>query len=215
MVGETRGTSPTTSPTGPSSVEQRVLDAAKACVERWGTHKVTIDDIAAEAKVSRATLYRMFPGGKDVLYEALRVRELEEFFTRLRAEAEGAADLEDLIVRCVVHATRELRADEHLAAMLAAEPGETIPQLTVQGLPRVMRVATVFLAPLVEPYLGRREAAQLVELLSRVVISYFLAPSHHVDFADPEAARAFLRTFVLASFSTQPSTRHHQELIQT
>ena len=52
--------------------EQRVLDAAKSCCERWGLAKVTIEDIANEAGVSRATLYRMFPGGKDVLYEALR-----------------------------------------------------------------------------------------------------------------------------------------------
>ena len=54
-----------------------VLDAAKRCVERWGMAKVTIDDIAADAGVSRATLYRLFPGGKDVLYDAMRVRELE------------------------------------------------------------------------------------------------------------------------------------------
>ena len=37
--------------------------------------KVTVDDIAAEAGLSRATLYRLFPGGKDVLYEALRRRD--------------------------------------------------------------------------------------------------------------------------------------------
>jgi AcrR family transcriptional regulator len=57
----------------------RVLDAAKRCCERWGVAKVTVDDIAAESGVSRATLYRLFPGGRDVLYEALRVRETEEF----------------------------------------------------------------------------------------------------------------------------------------
>ena len=74
------------------SVEGRVLDAAKSCCERWGIAKVTIDDIAAEAKVSRATLYRMFPGGKDVLFDALRVRELEDFFTRLSVAVDGADD---------------------------------------------------------------------------------------------------------------------------
>ena len=61
-----------------------------ACCERWGLDKVTIDDIAHDSGVSRATLYRLFPGGKDVLFEALRVRELEEFFAVLAARGREA-----------------------------------------------------------------------------------------------------------------------------
>ena len=188
---------------GTPAMEARVLDAAQAGVERWGMAKLTIDDIAAEAGVSRATLYRMFPGGKDVLFEALRVRELEEFFTRLAAHLDHADDLEDLLVRTVVSATEELRHDQHLAVMLASEPGETLTSLTVDGLPRIIRVATVFLVPLVDEYLPRRESARLVELLARLVISYFLAPSDHVDLGDPQSARTFIATFVLPAF--QPS----------
>ena len=187
---------------GVGSVEARVLDSAKACVERWGMAKVTIDDIATEACVSRATLYRMFPGGKDVLFEALRVRELEDFFTRLASHLEHADDLEDLLVRTVVSATHELRDDHHLAVMLASEPGETLTSLTVDGLPRIIRVATIFLVPLVDEYLPRRESARLVELLARLVISYFLAPSDHVDFGDSASARSFIATFVLPAFDS-------------
>ncbi|HSB87695.1 MAG TPA: helix-turn-helix domain-containing protein [Ilumatobacteraceae bacterium] len=183
--------------------ERRVLNAAKTCCERWGLAKVTIEDIATEAGVSRATLYRMFPGGKDVLFEALRVVELEDFFTRLNGHLEGADDFEELLVRCIVYATLELRADQHLSLMLASEPGETLGNLTVAGLPRIIRVATVFLAPLVDGYLPRRDGARLVELLARLVISYFLAPSEHVDLGDADSARTFIQTFILPAF--QPS----------
>ena len=99
---------------GPNAAEARILDAAKRCFEQWGVSKVTIDDIATASGVSRATLYRLFPGGKEVLFSALQVRELTDFFDRLTAEANGVDDLEDLVVRLIVTATRELRADEHL-----------------------------------------------------------------------------------------------------
>ena len=36
-----------------SPAELRILDAVKVCCEKWGVSKVSIDDIAAEAGVSR------------------------------------------------------------------------------------------------------------------------------------------------------------------
>jgi AcrR family transcriptional regulator len=190
--------------TGPSTYD-RVLDAAKRGCERWGFDRVTIDDIAADAGISRATLYRMFPGGKDVLFEALRVRELEEFFTILRDRVEGAETVEDLLVRAVVAATEELRVDEHLAVMLATEPGKTLGDLTVEGVPRIIRFATAFLVPLAEPYLGRRRARTVIDVLARLTISYFLAPSDDVDLSDEASARAFLHP-VIAVLAPAPTT---------
>ncbi|MCB0967059.1 MAG: TetR/AcrR family transcriptional regulator [Ilumatobacter sp.] len=178
---------------GATDLETRVLDATKSCCERFGVAKVTIDDICDECGVSRAAVYRLFPGGRDVLFEALRVRELNEFFDVLTSGAEGHDDVEDLVIELVVLATRELRADDHLALMLASEPGEVTAQLTVDGFPRIIRVATDSLMPLLAPHLDPEFAEQLIELLVRTVISYFLAPSEHVDLGDPDSARAFLR----------------------
>lgn len=176
-----------------ADVETRILDAAKQCCEQWGVEKVTVDDIAAAAGVSRATLYRIFPGGKDVLFEAMRVRERAEFFDALTTQVTDVDDFEELVVRLVVTATRELRADEHLALMLASEPGETLVELTADGMPRIIETATDYLGPLLKPHLDPGLAPVLIELLVRITLSYFLAPSEHVDLGDPESARAFLR----------------------
>ena len=174
-----------------------ILDATKVAIERWGVERLTINDVCDAAEISRATLYRAFPGGKEVLLEALRVREAETFFTTLRAHAEGESTLEDTIVRCMVVATTELRNDQNIALMLAAEPNEVLSQFTVAGVPRIVRVATTFLTPLLEPYLSRKEAANLVEVLARMVISYFLAPSAHYDFSKEQHARAFVRAHII------------------
>jgi AcrR family transcriptional regulator len=187
-----------------SATEGRLLDAAKTCCERWGFEKVTIDDIAAASGVSRATLYRLFPGGKDVLFDALRVRELEEFFALLAAQVEATDSLEDLLVAAVVTATCELRADQHLALMMASEPGETLSQLTVAGLPRIIRMASVTLTPLVASYVPPQTANRLIDVLARLTISYFLAPSADVDLGDETSARAFLRP-VIAVLAPSPA----------
>ena len=65
-------------------------------------------------------------------------------------------------------------------------------QLTVEGLPRIIRFANAFLAPLAEPYLDREQARAVIDMLARLTISYFLAPSDTVDLGDEESARAFL-----------------------
>ena len=194
-----------------ADLDTRILDAAKRCVEQWGVAKVTIDDIATASGTSRATIYRLFPGGKDVLFEALRVRELTDFFDALTlaVAAEDAPDgvegFSALVVRLITTATAELRADQHLAIMLASEPGETLGQLTVDGLPRIIRVATDYLVPMVKPYVEPADPALLIDLLVRLTISYFLAPSDHVDLGDPESARAFINPALEAFLSTIPT----------
>ena len=190
---------------GMPSAETRILDAAKQCSEQWGFDRVTVDDIAVAAGVSRATLYRLFPGGKDVLFETLRQREISEFFDTLTAEVVDVDVFEDLIVRLVVIATRELRADAHLAIMLSTEPGETLSQFTVAGMPRIIGAANDYLTPLIKPYLDPEFAPPLIDLLVRLTISYFLAPSEHVDLGDAESARRFLRPGISAIVTRQPS----------
>jgi AcrR family transcriptional regulator len=186
--------------------EVRVLDAVKSCCERWGVDKVTIDDIAKQSGVSRATLYRMFPGGKDVIFDAHRVYELDHFFSVLLARIEGAPTLEELLVRAVTCATNELRHDEHLAMMLASEPGMVVSELTVEGLPRIVRVATAYLRPFVDEFLPRAQSRALIDVVARLVISFFLSPSDYVDLGDEDSAREFLAPFVPTPQLTPRST---------
>ncbi|MFM8503729.1 MAG: TetR/AcrR family transcriptional regulator, partial [Acidimicrobiaceae bacterium] len=114
-----------------TEVESRVLDATKLAIEKWGVSRFTVADVCDLSGVSRATVYRMFPGGKEILLEALHVRSLDEFFTTLLSRAQGAKSLEDLLVRCIVAATTELRNADPLAMLLATAPGTTLMQFTL------------------------------------------------------------------------------------
>ena len=188
--------------------ELLILDAARTCVDAQGFDAVTIDDVCEAAGVSRATLYRVFPGGRDVLFEALRVRGLEEFFTVLRANVEGANSLDVLLTRCVVVAMTELKHDEQLAILLATSPGETLGQLTVSGVSRIVGVATDFFVPLVKEFVSEEEARIIVELMVRLVISFFLAPSPTFDCTNEQQVQSFIRAYL--PHSTSHTTSHNK-----
>lgn len=174
-------------------VQSHVLDALSVCVDRTGWDRVTMDDVCSLAGISRATVYRIFPGGRDVMFESLRVRRLAEFFTVIRAHVEGVENLEDLLVRSISVAHAELAGDEQLATLLASAPGETLGDLTVSGVSRIVSVATAFFAPLADPFLPRGEAEEIIEVMCRIVISVFLAPSLRLDFSREDHVRQFVQ----------------------
>jgi AcrR family transcriptional regulator len=57
------------SPEGVDAARDRLLDAAQRCFERWGPAKTTLDDIADEAHVSRATVYRYLRSRVDLIID--------------------------------------------------------------------------------------------------------------------------------------------------
>src|SRR5689334_1463232 len=59
-----------------SALQDRVLDAAERCFARWGAAKTSIDDVAAEAGLSRATVYRHM-GNRGELITAVGIRTWE------------------------------------------------------------------------------------------------------------------------------------------
>ena len=182
-----------------------MLDAAKRCCERWGMAKVTVDDIAAEAGISRATLYRLFPGGKEVLYEALRRRDSNDFFIELQAHVATVDSLEE--------APRAHRRRGHPSAPLGRappghaglSPGRGGHDAQLRRPPRDLRDRHRLPHALVAGWIGEERAAELAELLSRLVVSYFLTPSRFVDFGDPASARRFIRNHVLPAFPVPSS----------
>ena len=187
---------------GPA-LDTRVLDAALACVARWGVAKTTLDDIAREAGCSRATVYRLFPGGKDVVLDAVAGRELARYFDGLRAALEASrADLEDLLVAGIAFTARSIRDHGALQFVLAYEPEVILPVVAFDRCDHVLDLAAAFCTPWLEPHVGPEWAARAGEWLTRMVLSYTLVPSGGFDLAVDADARRFVRCFVLPGLLT-------------
>src|SRR3954470_6854547 len=182
--------------------EQRVIDAALRCVARWGIGKTTLDDVAREASCSRATIYRLFPGGKDALVQATTRLELDRFFGGLARSFDEADNLEDLLVGGVIYASRALAGHQALQFVLVYEPEVVLPKVAFRQADRVLSAVSLFAAPYLAPHVGDDEAPRVAEWVARLVLTYTLAPADTVDVGDEESVRRLVRTFVLPGLVT-------------
>lgn len=198
-------------PPGRSRQEQRVVDAALRCIARWGVTKTTLDDVAREAGWSRATVYRLFPGGKDAVLETVAEVELERFFSALDERLSAASDLEDLLVGGMSEAGARITGHPALQFLVTHEPELILPQISFDRAERVLARAASFAAPYLTRWLVPEEANRVGEWVTRIVISYAASPSATVDVADTESVRRLVRNFVLpgirASVDTQSRVR--------
>lgn len=100
------------------SVEQRILDAAAACILAYGVERTTMTEIARRARVSRPTIYRRWPDIRWVIAELLTVR----ITGVLEAVPDRGAGREAVVGR-VVAVADHLRADEIVQSVIRNAPG--------------------------------------------------------------------------------------------
>ena len=108
-------------PTSVDDARNRLVDAAEACFTRFGVAKTTLEDIATEAGVSRATVYRYFEGGRDEIILGVVLREGREFLASLDRRVQREQTLEDAIVEGVMYTVAAVRKNDHLALLFAPE----------------------------------------------------------------------------------------------
>jgi AcrR family transcriptional regulator len=196
---------------GTATAEDRVVRAALACIGRFGPSKTTLDDIARESGVSRATIYRLFPGGRDTLFDAVLTAEVERFFELLGADLEGCDDLEDLLVAGLGGTMRFLLDHQALKSIISLEPVLLVPQLLFHRLEAVLGLASAFAAPFLLPYVASPEdAVDAAEHVVRIVLSYTLHPSDRLDPRDDASIRRLVRRHVLPAIAptTIPKEAH-------
>ena len=189
-------------PTPPGSQEERILDAALVCIARWGLSKTGLDDVAREAGVSRATVYRAFPGGKDAVAEAVARTELARFFAAVEARLAAASTLEDLLVAGMTEAGTRIATHGALRALVSFEPEIVLPRLAFDRMDEVLALCTAFAAPHFARFLGPAAAASAAEWATRIVVSYSSWPSVDVDLTDEASVRRLVRQLLLPALAT-------------
>jgi AcrR family transcriptional regulator len=163
----------------------RILDAALAVIDRKGLARLSLEDVAAEAGVSRQTVYRHV-GGRDGLITATILREEEVFLRSLRTAVETSvqeagdpsATLRRALAAAIRTALRDARRHPLLGRLLDTEPAALLPFL-IDGKGPVLSAAKTVVVDLLGslvPQLEPVELDRVAEACTRLLVSYAISP---------------------------------------
>jgi AcrR family transcriptional regulator len=169
---------------------ERLMEATRTALARYGPRKIALTDIARLAGVSRPTLYKYYPS-KEALLDALAVyehRRFDEGMNDAVQGSEGEARI-DAALRFIVW----FQADDPTRHLVAVEPG-----FILESVGASIDVMRTRMRKLFDDLRGTdAQHDDLADIVVRTALSHYLMPSH-----DPERLLRELRVVVgVASYS--------------
>lgn len=198
------------------SVDDRgpIVAAAQGCVRQFGWEKTNVADVARLAGVSRATVYRRFPGGKDEIFAAVLTSMADQM---LAAVAEAIASIDDPIemVTASLHAAAvEAGRHQGLLAVARTERAVVLPLVAFDRLtPFVAAYSGDLERRMVAIGCTHRESRQLTGWVLRQLLAYlFRAADQPIfDLADRGRVNHLVNTYLAPGFRPDATCRQHQQ----
>jgi len=172
---------------------ERILDAAEELFSHRDAASVGMNDIAAAAGCSRATLYRYFEN-RDVLYTAYVHRETLRLFAEIGEQLAGIADPHRRVTKGALAALHRVRETPSLASWFASSARPIGGEMGERS--EVIRALTeAFLASMSD----QTDAELRARWLVRVLISLLQFPGR-----DDDDERLMLERFVVPQVAGLP-----------
>jgi len=180
---------------------ETILLAALHCYERFGLEKTTLEQVAEQAEVSRATVYRHAKNRQELLNKVF-IRDAQKALEALTSEMQQYEKLSDIVMESTLFLNRR-RHHADMQNVLDEQLGEIIES---HGMP--VELLRLFAGKVLsEPFqkaLANNEVPEgltlemLTDWLGRMMRSLLLEPP---EFSKDEAAmRQYLRMVLLPIF---------------
>jgi AcrR family transcriptional regulator len=155
----------------------RILDATLATMADHGIARLSLEDVARRAGLSRQTVYRYFPSKRELL-DATVLREEQVFIANMVAAADRHKDLEPALRAALEAAMRTGQAHALLNRLLATEPHSIVTLVTTDRGP-VLSAARRALEEILAGWLPKAPKARLTmaaDAVARLLVSYVVNP---------------------------------------
>jgi AcrR family transcriptional regulator len=156
----------------------RVLDALFEAIRDYGLTRVTVEDVAQRAGLSRQTVYRYFPSRDDIVV-ALVSREEDTFLDGVRAAFLEHEDLETAVTESVRFVLGYAKAHPLVDRLLGPDQATFLPYVTTRAEPAIVRARETMVRLLVERIPGAdvERLRTLLDGTTRSLISYMITPT--------------------------------------
>lgn len=182
--------------TSAESVDETILDTARAVFETYGVRRANIEDVATRAGVSRSTIYRRFPT-KDELFEAVVRREAELFFTTLDQSTTGRSPQEAVIEAFTLGV--RLIGDSRLYSRIAESEPELFGMFSRSDVFPIGRFADGIAHTLRRcgAEIPDADLANIADILLRVAVGIIVFPTDRLDTSDQTAVREYAARYLV------------------
>ena len=187
------------------TTEERILDAAEACMSRLGLRRVSMTDVAVQAGVSRGSVYFHF-GDRATLVEAVLTRVATRFVTSSMSAVRNRRTLAGQVGEAAVFIRQHL-GDELLTLRLPAEGDSLLATLLSVQIDRLLSEWIEFWLPFLAAAEERGEIRtgldhrRASEWIVRTMLSFAVMPSVTFDMDDPEAVRSFVHDHLIVGLA--------------
>ena len=187
------------------TTEERILDAAEACMSRLGLRRVSMTDVAVQAGVSRGSVYFHF-GDRATLVDAVLTRVATRFVTSSMSAVRNRRTLAGQVGEAAVFIRQHL-GDELLTLRLPAEGDSLLATLLSVQIERLLSEWIEFWLPFLADAEKRGEIRtgldhrRASEWIVRTMLSFAVMPSVTFDMDDPDAVRSFVHDHLIAGLA--------------
>lgn len=187
---------------------RKVVAAAIRCLDELGLANTTVDDIARESSISRATLYRRF-GNKEAIFAAALQQQSRPFENEASAILTGPGSLAERVERLLVWAVIE--TPENLLLKRLLDEGQ--PEAGVQIFNSVFRdKVRAIMLPVVSS--ARSNGELRTDLEPEQLVDWIIRELLMIKMATPwceerlrQHIRHFIRPVLVPDSPAEPSAR--------
>lgn len=170
---------------------QRIIAATRSCVERLGSTKTTVSEVAAELGVTRQTVYRYYPSHAELL-GAVAQAGLDDFADRMVAHLSTFTTPADVAIESIVFAVEAIPQEPSIGLLVQAGETEFFGQEVVSSMAFSVGADILRRIPVDWSEIGVKddELEGLAEVLMRLFNSFLQYPGDPPISADELRALA-------------------------